>query len=392
MGDRVCFVSSRSGYCPGDGTLIMDWANGRLINALFKNKEYQWSLAIFSDPVRVSSYDYQISPEYLFKLPFPFNYGAGLRNSWKIYQQLRQIASRHDVLIVQLPIISFIPLLFIRKRIIYHVCANVSTAAANPYKYRGVRRMASGIFAWFMTWVFRQLFARSNSRLIVNGGELGQVFRSFNPEVVVSSSIESTELAREHAMTTRSEDVFRLLFIGRPSMEKGINVLMEAYSRLIEQGVPVQLEMIGVTKEELATGLRSLHIPDKHLDKVIFHGFLSWSEPFRNIIRKSHALVMCSVSEGTPRVILEAMSQGCPVIATAVGGVPTVVNEGNGILIPPGNADGLADAVKYLVINEQARIKMAHAGLQTASMYTLDKFASVFLDLLHKLKTHDDAK
>jgi glycosyltransferase involved in cell wall biosynthesis len=66
----------------------------------------------------------------------------------------------------------------------------------------------------------------------------------------------------------------------------------------------------------------------------------------RGLLRRAHALVVPSIYEGMPLVVLEAMEAGVPVIASAVSGIPEVVEDGGtGWLVPPEETDALTDAL-----------------------------------------------
>src|SRR5690606_203178 len=106
------------------------------------------SLAIVDTPGSNPSFDHTLRVPKIYSLPSPFSYSGGLLNSFKFHRVLKRISEDHEILIVQLPFIGFLPLLFLDNPTVYHVCANVVTAAANPVKYSGLRRLASGSFAW----------------------------------------------------------------------------------------------------------------------------------------------------------------------------------------------------------------------------------------------------
>ena len=129
--------------------------------------------------------------------------------------------------------------------------------------------------------------------------------------------------------------------IGRLSPEKGQAVFLHAFKKVVEK-VPFAKAIIigdGQEKERLMNfcsdnGLR---------DKVIFSGYQNNIANFYQIM---DLLVLPSFSEGLPNVILEAMAFKIPVIATSVGGVPEVITDGlNGLLVPPGNSDLMAEKI-----------------------------------------------
>jgi polysaccharide biosynthesis protein PelF len=103
---------------------------------------------------------------------------------------------------------------------------------------------------------------------------------------------------------------------------------------------------------------------------VALHEGLGLSESFRfmgrttdphGVVRDSDVVVMTSISEGLPMSILEAMGQGRPVVSTGVGGVPDVV-KGCGVVVPPGDAHGLALGITTLLRNPDLAWKLGRRG------------------------------
>jgi glycosyltransferase involved in cell wall biosynthesis len=85
------------------------------------------------------------------------------------------------------------------------------------------------------------------------------------------------------------------------------------------------------------------------------------------LLDDSTALVMSSESEGLPRVVMEAFTRGRPVVATAVGGIPDLVRTGrNGILVPRGDVQGLADAVVRILEDRALAERLSRGALQDA--------------------------
>jgi glycosyltransferase involved in cell wall biosynthesis len=81
------------------------------------------------------------------------------------------------------------------------------------------------------------------------------------------------------------------------------------------------------------------------------------------VLRDCDVLVLPSLSDARPRCILEAMFLGRPVIATAVGGIPTMVEDGQtGYLVPPGDPEALTRALRRLADSPELRERLARAG------------------------------
>lgn len=371
-------MSSRAGHVQGFDSFYIDWANGRLIKQLKDMFAGKFSVAIFSDPVKQKNYDFELSVGKIYRLPFPFSYTGGLRNFLKIYRLLKRIEKENDILIIQLPFAGVLSLLFLRKPAVFHLCANVLTAARNPFKYHGLSLVLSKVFAAMMHYCYISLMRNRKSKLIVNGLELAGIYKEFSPIVTVSSSVSLDEMVEGSQINRRYDvDELNLLFIGRPSREKGFPTLIDAFCKLVDKGRSVRLSIVGVAKQELQQ-LIQRNLADDYLKRISLHGFIPWGDTFKGIVRASHCLIVASVSEGTPRVLIEARSQGCPVIATRVGGIVTSVTHGvDGLLVAPADSEQLIAAVESL-FDESSRFRLATLGLETAKKHSLEKFSGDF--------------
>lgn len=133
-----------------------------------------------------------------------------------------------------------------------------------------------------------------------------------------------------------------LLFLGRLRIRKGLEVLLEAVSRLARRGlsVPVVLAGDGERRRWLE---RRLQAPG--LAAVRFVGRQD-GDGVRRLLARARALVVPSIYEGMPLVVLEAMAAGVPVVASAVSGIPEVVADGTtGWLVAEEDVEGLAAAI-----------------------------------------------
>jgi glycosyltransferase involved in cell wall biosynthesis len=158
----------------------------------------------------------------------------------------------------------------------------------------------------------------------------------------------------------REEDIV-LGFCGRLSPEKGIRYLIEAAAALSKAGLPIKLMIMGNGPERplIEKLTNSLRLKEK----VIMTGF---REDARELMAVFDLFVLPSLTEGTPMALLEAMSMGLPVIASAVGEVPTIIGLGeNGLLISPGRTDQIVHAVRRITENSKFRDKISNAALET---------------------------
>lgn len=157
------------------------------------------------------------------------------------------------------------------------------------------------------------------------------------------------------------EKEYLIGFVGRLSDEKGVNYLIEAASMLKKISIDFKIAIVGdgQKKNELISLANS-----KGLDsEIIFAGFQKDIEKW---IPAFDVFVLPSLTEGTPMALLEAMSMGVPVIASAVGGVPSVLDhEVNGLLVEPGDSKALYKNIKRLLYDPLLRKKLVYEAIST---------------------------
>jgi glycosyltransferase involved in cell wall biosynthesis len=86
------------------------------------------------------------------------------------------------------------------------------------------------------------------------------------------------------------------------------------------------------------------------------------------LLAASDIFVLPTLTEALPTVLMEAMGAHLPIVATPVGGIPEMVEEGrNGLLVPPGDIESLASACSTLLADQAARLEMGDAGWEIAN-------------------------
>ena len=148
----------------------------------------------------------------------------------------------------------------------------------------------------------------------------------------------------------------RLVCIGRFSPQKGHLILLDALSELREQGVMPHLVLIGDGE------MRSIieeRINELALDpQVRLTGWAS-GQQIRKELELARALVVPSLAEGLPVVIMEAMAMGRPVIATYIAGIPElIIPQSNGWLVPAGDRAALVEALRAVCSASHEEIQL----------------------------------
>jgi len=167
----------------------------------------------------------------------------------------------------------------------------------------------------------------------------------------------------------------KLVYVGRLTKKKGVEYLILAMRSVKD----IDLLIVGDGPdrgrlEKMANGLR-----------VKFMGMIS-PENIYDYLREAKVLILPSLYEGLPNVILEAMSMGVPVIATRVGGVPDVIKDREtGLLVEPGRVEELAISIKKLIEDDNLRRKMSKNCLKEAKKYSWDHVVERFEDLIERI-------
>lgn len=166
-----------------------------------------------------------------------------------------------------------------------------------------------------------------------------------------------------------------ILFVGSLTPYKGPDILVRAMTKVIN-GVP-DIKLVFVGSGKMESELKGL-AKRLNVDKCIkFAGFVE--EDLKHLYYKAtdvFCLPSTMSTESFGIVNLEAMACGVPVVASKIGGIPDVVKDGeNGLLVPPTDSEALADAMIYLLENEEVREKMGKKGREKVGDYSWGRIA-----------------
>jgi glycosyltransferase involved in cell wall biosynthesis len=263
--------------------------------------------------------------------------------------------------------------------------------------------LVSTFFGVELTWVESQLrllrpvvrrIARRSDAVTAISTHTAALLRRVAPgvePVIVPFGAAIEARAEEESPPERLHAGLRMLFVGRLVERKGVHVLLDALALLPEEP-PIRLEIVGDGPERAALEhrARSLGVADK----VQFRGFIARDELERSLTGCDALLLPAVVDakgdvEGLGVVLLEAMSFGKPVIASAAGGIPDIVRPGeNGLLVPPGDANALAAAIECLARDPELVRRLGEgAGRDVRANFSwssiLDRLESVYRGVTH---------
>ncbi|NIQ06689.1 MAG: glycosyltransferase family 4 protein [Candidatus Korarchaeota archaeon] len=164
-------------------------------------------------------------------------------------------------------------------------------------------------------------------------------------------------------LTDRTRD--KLIFLGRPTPEKGFLTALKALKILKEHGKPQFLHIFGAyTENEREIALNYAKKLDVE-DYLYWGGSLSETELNHKLQEAIVLFVLHTYSHGGSSTLVHGMANGAPIIATDVGGLKETLGKG-GILIPPNNPEALAAAIQKLITNRDLRIRYSERSRERA--------------------------
>lgn len=210
------------------------------------------------------------------------------------------------------------------------------------------------------------------------------------PETVAVHVIHCGVHVADYVLRPRAPEpgrAMRLVCVAAMKAYKGHRVLLEAVARVRAEDEAVELDLVGdgPLRAELARRCVELGIAEQ----VHFLGSLTEAE-VAEVVDRADAFVLASVvqedgdTDGIPVALMEAMAAGLPVIASDLSGLPELVRDrATGLLVAPGDAGALADALRRLRADPDAALARARAGRALVEdRFTVEGEASRLLDAI----------
>ncbi len=178
-----------------------------------------------------------------------------------------------------------------------------------------------------------------------------------------------------------------ILYVGRLASNKGLGTLVDAFARIAPEAPGLSLVLIGDDGGAEAEVVRRVRYHDLE-GRVHRIGYLADDAMVAGALRDAAIFVLPSYYEAFGLVLLDAMAQGTPVVATRVGGIPEFVEDGKvGRLVPPHDDSALAEALRALWADPQGRAAMGrHAREVVAPRYTwdalVDRIEAIYAEVL----------
>lgn len=194
----------------------------------------------------------------------------------------------------------------------------------------------------------------------------------------------------EKASRIRDDKLTTFLYVGRVVKDKGINELCEAFDKLSKEYPQARLLLVGFFEDGLnPVSERTMSLIDSN-SAIEYVGEM-WGEDLLPYYAAADCFVLPSYREGFPNTVLEAGAMGLPSIVTDVNGSREIIVENeNGVIVPPRDTDALLKAMQSMMNNERGRIRMAsNARKMIGSRYEQEYVRQCLMDFYEAILPED---
>jgi glycosyltransferase involved in cell wall biosynthesis len=245
-------------------------------------------------------------------------------------------------------------------------------------------RLNESLNRWIMRWFDAVVgVSHAQSKKLTQAGIAPGKIHTISNAIALdrfSSPIADGRGLLEGLFTTSPQLI--VVAAGRLSPEKGFDVFIATAARIAKERQDIGFVIFGEgpLQGELASLISQYSLQDRFV-LAGFHANLELILPVADVF------VISSFTEGLPVVLLEALLAGVPVVATAVGGIPEVIEDGtDGFLVPPGNIEQLTMRIMEFLNNQSLREQMKIAGprkirAEYNTRLQADRYSTLFAQL-----------
>jgi hypothetical protein len=225
----------------------------------------------------------------------------------------------------------------------------------------------------FWKWFMEQFAGGRNVMLATGGGEAQPSETNRNISWIFSTSLTYEELSQCRVDRSKLDaSAARLAIVCRQEVKKGTGVVIESLSLLLSEFPQLHLDVVG--EGGALSDFKELARQCGVEEYVTFHGKLDHEGVIRVLRGANLFCYPTRASEGFPKVVLEALACGLPVITTRVSVLPALIAQGGGWLLEEATAPELAEAIHNLLKNPNLCDEMSKRALETAGSFSLERW------------------
>lgn len=236
----------------------------------------------------------------------------------------------------------------------------------------GLSRITAQLLARHTDRWYRTI-ARHSEILFCTGQRLQETYGDLAPRnVVIANFLHGSGDICQDITPRALKSPCHILFVGSLEERKGLIHLLNSIAMLSRESVETRLTIIGTgpLRQSLVDKAAGLGIGER----VTFVDYIQYGQELYDRFRAADLFVLPSISsEGVPKVLVESMSQGVPVIATDIGSSRDLLDNGRrGLVIPPGDENALCQAIRTLISDDSLRQSLIEQGIEFAKASTRD--------------------
>jgi glycosyltransferase involved in cell wall biosynthesis len=287
------------------------------------------------------------------KLGFPFWL---IKNGKVIWHEVRKADAVHTPIPGDVGTIGMVMAMITRKPLFVRHCGNwfVQRTAAER----------------FWKWSMEYFAGGRNVMLATGGGTDGPSRKNANVKWIFSTSLRRAQMALGKPCVLPEDGRIRLITASRLEERKGTDVIIESMPGILESFPNARLDVVG--DGSLMSKLKQRTVELGVSQNVTFHGKLEHSTLLKLFCEGHLFCYPTAASEGFPKVVLEALASGMPVITTRVSVLPQLIGNGCGILLDSASPEELSKAVINVCSNKTQFGKMSKRAIEVSKQYCLE--------------------
>ena len=314
-------------------------------------------------------------------MPYFKSHAGAQRYFFSYRHAIKAIEGKVDIIYCRVPDpFAWMPALITDKPVIMHFVGDTIDATKHNQLWSPLKRKFM-ITAYQPERALINKAARKANKVLTNGEHIAKRLRKHgvNAKSIISSTISSTDFPSDlHVLQTSP---VRLTYVGYLRGAKGIDTLITTIRKLKDGGIDFFFNVVG--DGDMYRALKKLS-HEKELDgRIKLWGFVNDRDHLFQILRNTDLFFFPSLSEGSPRVVIEAMSQGVPVMSTPVGSLPSTFNSPSEIrFFPTNDAEKAYDIIRDYTLNSITFDEMRHHALnKVKDNFTTEQFFSQIFNI-----------
>lgn len=284
-----------------------------------------------------------------------------LRNIGLIWNTVRKADAVHSPIPSDIGTIAMLIAFLMQKPLFVRHCGNWNIPKTTAERF----------WRWFM-----ERYAGGRNVMFATGGDTNPPSKA-NPDIewIFSTTLDQQEI-ETHSFRTRISPQLppRLIIVCRQDVEKGTGHILRAMPLLVEKYPGISLDVVGD-----GIGLNSFKVVASSLNlenQVVFHGRVNHAQVMELLSKADIFVYPTSASEGFPKVVLEAMACGLPIVTTPVSVLPNLLKQGGGVILEKVDPSCVAEHVDLMLSDPERYARLSIQASNTAKEYTLEAWTN----------------